>query len=184
MTAPAFHAGVPSPGGSASYRVFFDFIAPATAAEFRGIVGHAPEELWLTGQRKAPGYSRLDLDKFIPISPSMAFFLAHARQVLAEATGSEPGAWNDCWLLRYLAGGNIPDHVDPVPGASAARYRLNVLLSPEASSGLLWVAGRLVGMHQHDAVIFSSGTLMHRVDPVPELRLVLSLGMLAPKEEP
>lgn len=178
-TTVPFRAGVASPGGAASYQVLFGFISPEVTAELLAIYRDAPETAWLTGQRVAPGYSRLDMHKW-PVSDSLRAFIAHARRVMVEAVGGEPADY-DCWLLRYLAGGNIPDHVDPVASGHAARYRLNVLLTPPATSGQLWVAGRPVGMAQGDAVLFSSGTLMHRVDPVPELRLVLSLGALAPK---
>ena len=174
-----FRAGVPSPGGAESYQVLFGFISPEVTAELHAIYRDAPETAWLTGQRVAQGYSRLDLHKW-PVSSTLREFIGYARQSMVDAVGGAPEEY-DCWLLRYLAGGNIPDHVDPVTHVPAARYRLNVLLTPPATSGQLWVAGRPVGMEQGDAVLFSSGTLMHRVDPVPEFRLVLSLGALAPK---
>jgi hypothetical protein len=177
-----FRSGVASPGGAPSYQVLFGFIQPEMVEELRGIFSVAPESAWQTGQRVAPGYSRLDLHRW-PVSDGLRAFIAQAREAMVEAVGGKPEHY-DCWLLRYLAGGNIPDHVDPVASGHAARYRLNVLLTPPETSGQLWVDGRPVGMKQGDAVLFSSGTLMHRVDPVPELRLVLSLGALAPKVEP
>lgn len=174
--------GRPTPPGS-TYTVLFDFIQEGLAAEFRAIAKEAPEELFETGRRVAPGYSRLNLLRYLrPTDERLAFIEQAASTMAARIRGSE---LEDCWLLRYLAGAGIREHVDPVPGRDAAdytRYRLNVLLTPEAGSGNLFVEGRQVGMRQYDAALFSSGSLIHAVEPAPELRLVLSLGMLAPKE--
>ncbi len=180
----AHEPGRPTPPGS-TYTVLLDFITPRLASSFRELLSEAPGDLFITGQRLAPGYSRLNLLAYLQAFDERYVFIQRAQQKMAKHIGGRPKDWSDCWLLRYLPGSGIRDHVDPVPGRDKAdhtRYRLNVLLSPPGSSGKLFIEDRYVPLSQHDAIIFSSGSLIHRVETVPELRCILSLGMLGPKE--
>ena len=179
--------GRPTPPGS-TYTVLMDFISPEMAASFRAIYQDEKDEaLWETGQRVAPGYSRLNLMAYLAASDERRRFIERTQARLARHIDAAPGEWNDCWLLRYLPGAGIRDHVDPVPGRDAApntRYRLNVLLTHPDAGGDLFIEGRPVHLNQHDGIVFSSGSLIHRVEPTRGLRLVLSLGMTGPKEAP
>lgn len=162
-----------------SYHVLLDLMAPDAVAHFRAIAHETPVVDWIQG-RQGSGYFKRYLRLGAVSAETLRPIAFAQRALIDQVNGGNLTDHMDALLIRYPAGSSIPDHVDPAP-EGFSHHRLNVLLTPTAGSGTLYVEGRPVGMSQGDAVIFSSGSLTHRVDNVEDARLVLSVGMLVPK---
>lgn len=121
---------------------------------------------WRAG-RQGTGYDILPLKDELASSPAVTRALARI--------GTPHGDFWDVYLIRYLDGAHVPDHVDAAQPGLRHR-RLNALITPATAGGELTIAGARVELALGDAVCFYPDEEVHRVEPVTGTRLLLSVG--------
>jgi predicted 2-oxoglutarate/Fe(II)-dependent dioxygenase YbiX len=121
---------------------------------------------WLAG-RQGTGYEKL---------PLRDTHTKHSLVVRALAKLGEPyeNYW-DAYLIRYLDGAHLPDHVDAAEHGRRHR-RINAVLAQPRVGGELWIDNVLVELEVGDAVLFEPDREVHRVSPVVGTRLLFSVG--------
>jgi len=120
---------------------------------------------WIAG-RQGTGYDKLPL----------AFAIGHPLVARAVSRIGAPyeNYW-DVYLIRYLDGAHIPDHLDPAQHGRRHR-RINAVLAQPVSGGELRIDDALVELDVGDAVLFEPDHEVHRVSPVVGTRLIFSVG--------
>ena len=125
--------------------------------------------VWIAG-RQGTGYDTLPLrDTFAghPLPPS-------TQRALAKIGRPYEDYW-DAYLIRYLDGAHIPEHVDAAQHGRRHR-RINAVLAQPRAGGELRIDGVLVELDVGDAVLFEPDREIHRVSPVVGTRLLFSVG--------
>jgi predicted 2-oxoglutarate/Fe(II)-dependent dioxygenase YbiX len=144
-------------------QVLRGFLSPAEIAELRAI---AASDGWLAG-RQGTGYAKL------PLRDALA-----AHPVVTRALGQIGTPFGDYWdvyLLRYVDGAHVPDHVDVAEHGRRHR-RLNAIVEEPTTGGELYIGGDRVALAIGDAVVFEPDREIHRVTAVTGIRLVFSVG--------
>ncbi|MDQ3336964.1 MAG: 2OG-Fe(II) oxygenase [Myxococcota bacterium] len=132
------------------------------ADEVAALIALASQPGWLAG-RQGTGYDKLPLADH-PLVP---------RAIAVLGTPYE-NYW-DVYLLRYVDGAHVPDHVDAAQHGRRHR-RLNAVLAQPRAGGALFIDDVLVELAVGDAVLFDPDREVHRVSPVEGTRLVFSVG--------
>ena len=141
------------------------FLSPLEIAE---LVALADRGSWLAG-RQGTGYENLPLRDVLVAHPVVERAIALLGTPLDDQ-------W-DVYLLRYLDGAHVPDHVDPARPGTRHR-RINAILTPPTRGGELRIDGALVELSVGDAVVFDPDRERHEVSPVIGTRIVFSVGAL------
>ena len=81
----------------------------------------------------------------------------------------------DVYIIRYLDGAHIPEHVDAAEHDRRHR-RINAVLAQPESGGELHINDVLVVLDVGDAVLFDPDREVHHVTPVVGTRLLFSVG--------
>jgi predicted 2-oxoglutarate/Fe(II)-dependent dioxygenase YbiX len=133
------------------------------ADEIAALIALASQTGWIAG-RQGTGYDKL------PIEHALV-----ARAIALIGTPYE-NSW-DAYLLRYVDGAHVPDHVDAAQHGRRHRW-LNAVLTQPRAGGQLFIDDVLVELGVGDAVLFDPDREVHRVSPVEGTRLVFSVGAL------
>lgn len=123
-------------------------------------------EGWRPG-RQGTGYDILPLKELMAGEALVERALAHI--------GTPSGDFWDVYLIRYVDGAHVPDHVDAAQPGLRHR-RLNALITAAEAGGELTIAGERVELGVGDAVCFYPDEELHRVEPVTGTRLLFSVG--------
>lgn len=123
--------------------------------------------------RQASGYEKLFLkDNLVPAS-----LLMRSIQALQHVDGDN---W-DCFTLNYPPGSYIPRHVDQDAKAGMRHIRINAIITPADSGGVLTIDDKVIDLYQRDAVIFHPDTQYHSVTHCTSTRLIWSVGAWIPE---
>ena len=141
-------------------RLLRGFLSPVEVAELGALDGE-----WLPG-RQGTGYDKLPLRERLADHPAVL----RARTVLVP----HEDLW-DVYVIRYLDGAHVPDHVDAAE-AGKRHLRINAILGAPKSGGELRIGGVLVELSIGDAVLFEPDREVHHVTPVVGTRVVFSVG--------
>ena len=140
------------------------FLSPDEVASLRALADTPTG--WVAG-RQGTGYDTLPLRDTFAGHPLV-------ERALAQIGTPYEDYW-DAYLIRYLDGAHVPDHVDAAQDGKRHR-RLNAVLAQPTAGGELRIGGDLVELAVGDAVLFDPDRQVHRVSPVVGMRLVFSVG--------
>ena len=121
---------------------------------------------WVMG-RQGTGYDTL------PLRDALADHAAVARALAKIGTPFEH-YW-DVYVIRYVDGAHIPEHVDAAQHGRRHR-RINAVLARPRSGGDLYIDHAPVVLDIGDAVLFEPDRETHYVTPVVGTRLLFSVG--------
>ena len=145
-------------------KILRGFVSPDEVAALRACAG--AEVGWLVGRQRS-GYEKLPLRE--PLRQHVV-----VKRALAELGTPYQDYW-DVYLIRYLDGAHVPDHVDAAEHGRRHR-RINIVLEEPRSGGALRIDGVEIDLSVGDAVLFEPDREVHHVTPVVGTRLVFSVG--------
>lgn len=140
------------------------FLSPDEIASLRALA-ETPNG-WVTG-RQGTGYDTLPLRDALADHPIVA-------RALAKIGTPFEHYW-DIYVIRYLDGAHIPEHVDAAQHGRRHR-RINAVLAQPRSGGDLYIDQTHVVLDVGDAVLFEPDRERHSVTPVVGTRLLFSVG--------